>query len=168
MVVFIHVHQSVSLHNRCFMSQVKQMQHFAQSLKQVWSMSLGRRKIKRLLPVHHLALLPTYAHKYWLTAVMSKGPIKPQSIVQKLSPSWLPETLITTWNTGNKCEGKITFNNVRLSAARVRLARSEQTQWRERKEGKCVVQTNSKVTSLWDMFGLSTLNLKKLVNQAFS
>ena len=103
---------------------------------------------------------------------MSKGPIKTRSIVKKLSPFWLPETPITAKNTGNKCEGKITFNNIRLSAAKVRLARSKfsyvQTQQRESKEGKHVVQTNSKVTSLWVMFGLSKLNSKKLVNQAFS
>ena len=35
-----------------------------------------------------------------------------------------------------------------------------QTRRRERKEGKRVVQTNSKVTSLCVEFGLSTLNLK--------
>ena len=40
-----------------------------------------------------LALSPTYAHKYWLTLVMSKGPMKTQSITPKLLPFWLPETL---------------------------------------------------------------------------
>ena len=53
-----------------------------------------------------------------------------------------------------------------------RFARSKfsyvQTQRLERKEGKRVVQKNSKVTSLWVVFGLSTLNFKKLVNQAFA
>ena len=48
-----------------------------------------------------------------------------------------------------------------------------QRQWRESKEGKPVVQTNSMVmfhitTSLWVMFGLSTLYFKKLLNQHFS
>ena len=39
-----------------------------------------------------LALPPTYAHKYWLTAVMLKGPTKTRSITRKFSPFWLPET----------------------------------------------------------------------------
>ena len=42
-----------------------------------------------------LALPPTYTHKYGLTAVMSKGPVKTRSITQKLSPFWLPETPTT-------------------------------------------------------------------------
>ena len=38
---------------------------------------------------------------------------------------WLPETPTTAQNTGNNFEGKITFNNVRLSAAKVRFAQSK-------------------------------------------
>ena len=48
------------------------------------------------------------------------------------------------------------------------MTQARQTQPREGKGGKRFVQTNSIVTSLWAVFGLSTLNLKMLVNQAFS
>ena len=37
-----------------------------------------------------MALPPSYTHKYWLTAVISKAPIKTRSITRKLSPFWLP------------------------------------------------------------------------------
>ena len=57
----------------------------------------------------------------------------------------------------------ITFSNLRLSAAKIRFSQSKfsscLTQRRERKEGRPVVQTNSKVTlhiitSLWVVFSL--------------
>ena len=63
------------------------------------------------------------------------------------------------------------LNNGKLSAAKIRFNLLSQglvyvqTQRRERKEGKPVVQTNSKatfhiITSLWVVFGPSTPNFK--------
>ena len=48
------------------------------------------------------------------------------------------------------------------------MTQERQTQRRKGKGGKRFVQTNSIVTSLWAVFGLSTLNLKMLVNQVGS
>ena len=168
MVVFIHVHQRSSLHNRCFMSQARWMQHFVQSSNKCEAWDEGRRKIKPLLLVHCSG---------------SSAQLRPQvltdgSDVKRTNQNTIHCSKIVTFlaarNTnnskkkGNKCGGRITFNNVRLGVAKVRLARSKfsyvQTQQRRSKEGKRVAQTNSKVTSLWVMFGLSN----KLVNQAFS
>ena len=39
-----------------------------------------------------IVLVPRYAQKYWLTAVMSKGRIKTRSITRKLSPLWLEKS----------------------------------------------------------------------------
>ena len=88
--------------------------------------------MKRLLPIHCSG---SSAHRR-PQVLADGGPIKTRSITQKLSSIWLPETPTTAQNTGNNFEGKITFNNVRLSAAKVRFAQSKfsylQTQRRER------------------------------------
>ena len=81
-----------SLHNRSFMSQPRQMQHFVQSTKRAQS-ARWRKNCSACNQPIVLALSPTYAHKYWLTLVMSKGPVKTHSITPKLLPFWLPETL---------------------------------------------------------------------------
>ena len=138
---------------------------------------VGRKILEHLLPVPCSGSSPhlMYAHKYWLTAVMSKGPIKPQSNTRKSHLSGYHQhqqqhkpremKITRAW---------ITFTNVRLSAAKVRFAQSKLSWCPNTVAGKKhVVQTNSKVTfhiirSLWVVFGLSTLNSKKLVNQAFS
>ena len=170
MVVFTHVHHSLtSLHNRCFMSQAKWMQHLGKAWNKCEAWDEGRRKTSPLLWPFRPPTPTSIDWRRWCQKDQSKHNLLFKNC--HLS-GWGPETPITTKNTGNKCEGKIILNNVRLSAAKVRLAWSKfsyvQTQMWESKEGKRVVQTNSKVRSLWVMFGLSTLNLKKLVNQAFS
>ena len=64
----------VSLHNRRFMRQARQTWH----LGEAWnSRRWEEKKIKRLLPVHCPgSSAHAYANKYWLTAVMSEGPMK--------------------------------------------------------------------------------------------
>ena len=68
-----------------FMSQARQTRHFARDARR------GDKKKKSACNQPIALTLPlTYAHKYWLTAVMSKGPMKTRSIARKLSPFWVP------------------------------------------------------------------------------
>jgi len=89
------------------------------------------------------------------------------SAYQKHGQQHKPQEITTTrpWITFKTQYGK----SFSLSQSYVYV----QTQRRERKEGKPVIQTNSKVMfhiimSLWVVFGLSALDFKKLINQSFS
>ena len=75
-----------SLHNRHLMSQARQTRHFERSAKRK---TRGGEKWSACYQSIFLALPPTYANKYWLTPMMSKGPTKTRSITRKLSPFWL-------------------------------------------------------------------------------
>ena len=93
-----------------------------------------------------LALLPTYSHKCWLTAVISKEPIKPWSIICKnchlsgyRKHLHRQETIITP--LVHEIPLTVRPNATKIcSAVKVK---NVQTQQRQRKEGKPVVHANS-------------------------
>ena len=163
-----------SLHNRCFMSQARQTCHFAQSTRRG-----GEKNIKAPVTSPLFWLFPppnvcpqvlTDSGDVKRTHQSNHNPILDKSHLSgyhQHQQQHKPQEMKTT-------RAWITFTNVRLSAAKVRFAQSKLSLCPNTVAGKKhVVQTNSKVTfhiirSLWVVFGLSTLNSKKLVNQAFS
>ena len=105
-----------SLYNRRVISQARRTRHFARGARPG-----AKKKYSACNQSFVLALPPTYAHKYWLTAVISKGPIKTRSITRKIV------TFLAVRNIHSSINHRtwITFNNVKLSAAKIRFAQSK-------------------------------------------
>ena len=78
-----------SLHSRRFMSQARRTRYFERSAKR--GRSARRREEKNKESVTS-PFFSSSAHKYWITAVMLKGPTKTRSITRKFSPFWPPQT----------------------------------------------------------------------------
>ena len=146
------------------------MLHFETSAK-----CKTRGKGKNKLPVTSLFFwlfhppIPTNIDWQWWC---QKDQWKNNPLTRKLSPFWQPETPTAALKTQEITTARtwITFNNARLRAAKKKIWCPNTAARKNR--GKTVVQKNSKVTfhiitSLWVVFFLSTLNFKKLVNQAF-
>ena len=74
-----HNCKSCSLHNRCFMSQLKWMQHFAWSAKQMRSMRQGEERNK--VPVMHGSII-------LLVTIPSPLPGQPPGKVQPFGTVW--------------------------------------------------------------------------------
>ena len=163
-----------SLHNRCFIiSQARQMQHF------VWSVRWGeKKKIKCLLPGPSFWLFhPSMPTKL----ILADGRDRCQKDQWKHDP--LLENCHLSGNQKHRREHKpqeitttrawITFNNVRVSAVKLRFAQSNfslcpNTAVRK-SSGKTVVQTTipSIIMRSWVVFCLSTLNFKNLKSGFF-
>ena len=146
-----------SLHNRRLMSKARRTWHFALSARR------GEGKIKRLLPVHCSG-----ASAHLRSQVLTDGGDVKRTNQNTIHYSKIV-TFLATRNTDNSkkkthdrsnCKGKITFNKVRLSEAKVRFAQSKfsSNTAARKKRGKACCSNKIQLT----------LNFKKLVNQAFS
>ena len=145
---YIHVHVATdwcSLHKRCFIIQARQMWHFA------WSVRWGeKKKIKCLLPgplfwLFHPSTPTNIDWWQWC----QKDQWKHDSLLENCHLSayqkhWQqhkPKQITTT-------RAWITFNNVRVSAAKIRFAQSNfslcPNTAARKSSGKTIVQRNSK------------------------